>query len=328
MLTPCSSSSSCTRSRSRKSTATWRHTSSDPEKVLRVGALPRLRAQDSSRRRHHPGSGRERPGNRGDRRRRTRSTCTASPTFASSSFVRASRRTTSSNGLPTEATDRPQSSDERALLAFGLLLASAPAAQQPSAPQPTFRSGVELLRLPVTVVDGKGQPLRDLAPSEFSVKVDGRDRKLLFAHFFGPPAEGRAAAAVPPPAPTYAMNTTSAAGRVVVFAVDLIEHQAGLRENHPRHGSRARRRARANRCGRADAHSGSRRGDDARSRAGVRCPAHAARHDRRLVHQPLLHDQRGGRLRAAQSPGHRRDHRARVLPLVQCLPERLARRDA
>ena len=115
----------------------------------------------------------------------------------------------------------------RALLALGLLLASAPAAQQPSAPQPTFRSGVELLRLPVTVVDGKGQPLRDLAPSEFSVKVDGRDRKLLFAHFFGPPAEGRAAAAVPAPAPTYAMNTTSAAGRVVVFAVDLISIKQG-----------------------------------------------------------------------------------------------------
>lgn len=121
------------------------------------------------------------------------------------------------------------------LLAFAVLTAmlraGGPSAQQPQPSEPKFRSGVELLRIHVTVVDERGRPIRDLNPSDFSVQVDEQDRQVLFAHFFGPPDEGPPGAKAPtaPNAllPSYALNTASAAGRVVVFVVDLISVKQG-----------------------------------------------------------------------------------------------------
>ncbi len=126
----------------------------------------------------------------------------------------------------------PLSLSSAVLVVAGLLLASFPGTRQQE-PQPTFRSRVELLRLPVTVVDGNGQPVRDLVPSDFSVKVDGRERKLLFASFIGPAAAGTAADRMKPAAlaPTYALNTASVAGRVVVFVVDLIGIKQGYEKS-------------------------------------------------------------------------------------------------
>jgi hypothetical protein len=51
---------------------------------------------------------------------------------------------------------------------------------------PSFRSGVELLRLDVTAIDGRGQPVPDLGPVDFRVEVDGRERRVMFARYFGP----------------------------------------------------------------------------------------------------------------------------------------------
>jgi VWFA-related protein len=108
-----------------------------------------------------------------------------------------------------------------------LVLASASSEQQPATSQPTFRSGTELVRLPVTVVDREGRPVRDLKPSDFSVKIDGRDRELLFANLVGPAGEGAASAAGSVPLPSYAINTASGRGRAVVFVVDLISIKQG-----------------------------------------------------------------------------------------------------
>ncbi len=96
--------------------------------------------------------------------------------------------------------------------------------------QPRFRSGVELLRLSVTVVDDRGEPIRDLTPRDFSVTVDGKPRLVEFAQFYRSTREATpaaATAAAQAPLPSYAINTAGGGGRVVVFAVDLMAIKAG-----------------------------------------------------------------------------------------------------
>jgi VWFA-related protein len=115
-------------------------------------------------------------------------------------------------------------------VASALLLANASSSgQQPETSSPTFRSGVDLLRVPVSVIDGQGQPVRDLTASDFSVTVDGWDRKLRFAHFFGPAGDGLPGVAATPP--SYAINTASIGGRAVVFVVDLISIKQGYEKS-------------------------------------------------------------------------------------------------
>jgi VWFA-related protein len=52
-------------------------------------------------------------------------------------------------------------------------------AQQP----PTFRSGVEVVLVDVTVVNRTGQPVGDLGPGDFTVTVDGKPRAVVSAQF-------------------------------------------------------------------------------------------------------------------------------------------------
>src|SRR5688572_15001579 len=54
-----------------------------------------------------------------------------------------------------------------------------PAAQDPQKPQPpTFKSGINFVRVDVIVTDGKGNPMLDLKPEEFSVFEDGKPQKI------------------------------------------------------------------------------------------------------------------------------------------------------
>jgi len=89
-----------------------------------------------------------------------------------------------------------------------------------AAPQPTFRSRVEVLRLDVTVTDRSGAPVRDLGAGDFTVTIDGQPRRVSFARFSGPDSEAPAASAAA--APGFADNTTRATqGRIVVLVADL-----------------------------------------------------------------------------------------------------------
>src|SRR5688572_1690171 len=61
-------------------------------------------------------------------------------------------------------------------------------AQQPAEPQagaqpPTFRSGVELVSVDVSVIDRQGQPLRGLGPGDFTVTVAGQPRRIVSAEY-------------------------------------------------------------------------------------------------------------------------------------------------
>ena len=51
--------------------------------------------------------------------------------------------------------------------------------QQP----PTFRSGVDLIEVDVTVLDDRGNPVPDLLAPEFAVTVDGEERRIVSVEF-------------------------------------------------------------------------------------------------------------------------------------------------
>jgi VWFA-related protein len=103
--------------------------------------------------------------------------------------------------------------------------ASMPSAQEP----PRFQSGVELLRLDVSVTDEHGTPIRDLAPRDFTVFIDGKARPVRFAQLYEPSGGGATLEGTTPAAalPSFAINTNGSPGRVVVLAVDLFALKQG-----------------------------------------------------------------------------------------------------
>jgi VWFA-related protein len=86
---------------------------------------------------------------------------------------------------------------------------------------PRFRSTVEVTSVDVTVVDGNGRPIRDLAPPDFDVRVDGVARRVLTAEWVplvaATKTAAKGAAAVPE---GYSSNDNVAGGRLIVIAVD------------------------------------------------------------------------------------------------------------
>ena len=84
---------------------------------------------------------------------------------------------------------------------------------------PVFRSGVEVMEVDVTVVDGKGMPVRDLSAPEFTVTVDGQPRRVVSAEFIadnstssGEPAKARD--------PYVSNNTDRRPGRLIMLVID------------------------------------------------------------------------------------------------------------
>lgn len=91
---------------------------------------------------------------------------------------------------------------------------------QQTAPQPVFRSGVETLPVDVTVVNGRGEPIRDLIASDFTVRLDGRPRRVLSAQWV-PSAGGATNGTAPPVLPDgYVSNEQSTGGRLIVLVID------------------------------------------------------------------------------------------------------------
>src|SRR4051812_30072084 len=100
--------------------------------------------------------------------------------------------------------------------AFALILVSVPHAQD--AQTPSFRAGVETLPLDVTVVDDKGQPIRDLLAADFTVRVDGRARRVASAQWVAAGTATRRSDA--PVADGFVSNEFAAGGRLIVLVVD------------------------------------------------------------------------------------------------------------
>src|SRR5262245_66500496 len=63
--------------------------------------------------------------------------------------------------------------------AIVLLLGGGVSAQR----QTTFQARTDVIPVDVSVVDGRGQPLRDLTAADFTVRIDGQPRRILSAEW-------------------------------------------------------------------------------------------------------------------------------------------------
>src|SRR5262245_61065592 len=61
-----------------------------------------------------------------------------------------------------------------------LLVAAASLASAQATQPPEFRSDARLIRLDVSVVDGRGQPIAGLVPDDFTISEDGRPVEITY----------------------------------------------------------------------------------------------------------------------------------------------------
>ena len=101
----------------------------------------------------------------------------------------------------------------RSVFALALFAAASLSAQQ----APVFRSGVDLVTVDVTVVDGRGDPIEALGADRFDVTVDGTPRRVVWAEFIRHRTAPLAAAA---PSDHFATNEGAEPGRIILIAVD------------------------------------------------------------------------------------------------------------
>jgi VWFA-related protein len=107
-----------------------------------------------------------------------------------------------------------------ALTAIGVLAAVAGRAQDLRQTTPSFRSGVETLPIDVTVVNDRGEPIRDLIVSDFNVRIDARPRKVVSAQWVAAAGTGGDRAAVPSVPEGYVSNESAAGGRLIALVID------------------------------------------------------------------------------------------------------------
>ena len=106
-----------------------------------------------------------------------------------------------------------------AVAALGL--AATLLAQGQQAPQPTFRSGVDLIDVDVSVLDKDRRPVRGLTAADFAVFEDGKPRPIVaFTPVDLPPRDLPAASWVEAVAPDVATNRYPPEGRLIVLMMD------------------------------------------------------------------------------------------------------------
>ncbi len=112
-------------------------------------------------------------------------------------------------------------------------------AQQP--PQrPTFRAGIDLIEIDVTVVNGQGEPVKDLRAPEFTVSVGGQPRGVVAAEFIDLRAEipeGRSVGADAGEG-FYSSNREATRGRLIVLMIDRAKMSFGNGSNVTRAAAR------------------------------------------------------------------------------------------
>jgi VWFA-related protein len=107
-----------------------------------------------------------------------------------------------------------------ALAATFVLAAGAGRAQDTPQTTPSFRSGVETLPIDVTVVNDRGEPIRDLINSDFNVRIDGRPRRIVSAQWIAAAGTGAGRTAVPSVPEGYVSNESAAGGRLIALVID------------------------------------------------------------------------------------------------------------
>jgi VWFA-related protein len=102
------------------------------------------------------------------------------------------------------------------VVAFALALGCLAGRAEPVA-QDTFRSGVEVVVIDVTIVDRSGQPVSGLTAADFRVNVDRKPRPIASAQFL---AHDMRLAARPTPRPTPPSGNLHVPGRDILIVVD------------------------------------------------------------------------------------------------------------
>jgi VWFA-related protein len=106
-----------------------------------------------------------------------------------------------------------------AVTAGTVALAAQQQAETP-AQGPTFRTGIDVVAVDVAVVDGKGQPVENLLPPDFIVKIDGQPRRVVSAEHVKIDVEAARREAADPFETLYTTNLKPPNGRQIVIAVD------------------------------------------------------------------------------------------------------------
>ena len=102
---------------------------------------------------------------------------------------------------------------------------AAPAPVDQPAQGPTFRTGVDVVAVDVSVVDGNGKPVEDLLAPDFVVKIDGQPRRVVSADHVRIDVEAAKREAANPFETLFTTNLKPPNGRMFVIAVD----QLGIR---------------------------------------------------------------------------------------------------
>jgi VWFA-related protein len=95
----------------------------------------------------------------------------------------------------------------------------------PTQQGPTFRTGVDVIAVDVSVVDGRGRPVDGLLIPDFSVKIDGSLRRVVSAEQVRIDVDAARKQATNPFETFYTTNLAAPNGRLILIAVD----QSGIR---------------------------------------------------------------------------------------------------
>ena len=111
------------------------------------------------------------------------------------------------------------------VLAAAIVSLSAQSPSEPIPQGPTFKTGVEVIEVDVSVVDPKGKPIEDLLAPDFIIKIDGQPRRVVSATHVRYDVEAAKREAADPFETLYTTNLKPTNGRMIAIAVD----QLGIR---------------------------------------------------------------------------------------------------
>ena len=123
-----------------------------------------------------------------------------------------------------------------ALAAAAVGLAAAQAPQQPpdaQQPKSTFKSTVDLVPVDVNVLDRAGVPIANLTADDFTLKVDGKPRRIASAQFI---TASRTVEQAPQPR-DFSANPPSAGGRLIMLVIRATSASRTARRRWTRRGA-------------------------------------------------------------------------------------------
>ncbi|HEY6359849.1 MAG TPA: VWA domain-containing protein [Vicinamibacterales bacterium] len=102
-----------------------------------------------------------------------------------------------------------------------------PQQAQAQDPTPTFRTGVDVIAVDVSVTDNRGRPVEDLLAPDFVVKIDGAERRVISAELIKIDVESARRQRADPFDPVFTTNQTPPNGRMIMLAVDQLHVRTG-----------------------------------------------------------------------------------------------------